>query len=153
MSDLRIGSIAVLLLVASSLAWGQQRLPNDVKQALSCAQSGHWLSPSITNLPKWNVGFDKSPAGVHRQRIAIAIYDRPRHGDFLEMRSSTAGSQRVIQLTNKGVFEFHNRIVTFPEAPNGGLWALPDLVKVLQKIDRQPKVNVAISQLTPFRQN
>src|SRR5947209_6040718 len=95
-----------------------------VKQALACAQSEGWFSAEVARLPRWRVAAQQI-GGQRNPRLELMVYDRPRHGDYLEMEITASGPQRVFQLTNTAVFEIHGQgIVKFPVSPRGGLWAL-----------------------------
>ncbi len=145
-------SFLVFLNWAAAVAAAQPS-PKEVRQALACAQSEGWFSSDVAKLPGWRVASSQIVARSNR-RMELLIYDRPDHGDFLEVELQRNGSQRVLQLTNKAVFNFHARaIVRFPEPPRGGLWALPDLVHLVQKMDRGPKSTIVAAQLPAYRQD
>jgi hypothetical protein len=148
-----ISSFWFLVLLGWTAAAAAQPSPREVKQALSCAQSEGWFGADVAKLPHWRVASSQIVARSNR-RIELMVYDRPDHGGFLEMEIQRNGPQRVFQLTNKAVFYFPSRaIVKFPEPPRGGLWALPDLVHLVQKMDRGPKSTITAAQLPAYRQN
>lgn len=145
-------TMVAILLVWDSLASAQAPV-RQVKQALGCAQSEGWFSGDVAKLPRWRVASSQIVAKSNR-RIELLVYDRPDHGDYLEMEAQRNGPQQIFQLTNKAVFELHARaIVKFPEPPRGGLWALPDLVHLVQRMNRGPKLTIVAAQLGAYRQN
>ena len=153
-----IWSLKNLLIVAAMLfacqCFAQMQAPvKEVKQALGCAQSEGWFSSEVAKLPRWQVA-SSQVAAKNNRRLELLVYDRPAHGDYLEFQVEGNDRQRAFQLTNKATFYFHqNAIVKFPEPPRGGLWALPDLVHLVQRMNRGPKTTIVAAQLAAYRQS
>jgi hypothetical protein len=149
------GSLLMMMLCGAAACQSSPAAANSkqVKQALACAQSEGWFSGDVVQQPRWRVAARQAIA-KNNHRLELLVYDRPDHGDYLEMEIGRDGPQRVFQLTNKAVFQFHARaIVKFPDPPRGGLWALPELVHMVQRMDKGPKLTILAAQLPAYRRD